>query len=176
MSVVLRLADLNDAKLLSELGIISFTEAFGKDNSEEDIKIYFLEAFDEDKIKNELRDKEVTYIIALGENNEAVGYAKLNRNEHPGELNGIASVQLQRIYVRQKVKGQKIGALLMRKCIDIAKKDNRNVLWLTVWQENKEAINFYYKWGFEICGYKQFKIGNKIDDDFMMKKELSVKY
>ena len=25
--------------------------------------------------------------------------------------------------------------------------------------KNKEAIEFYYKWGFEICGHRYFKIG-----------------
>jgi diamine N-acetyltransferase len=173
MSFILRIAHANDSKLLSELGKTCFCEAFGKDNAEDDLKNYLEESFKEEEIKAELQNKDITYLIAVDENNEAVGYAKLNRDEKPEELNGIPSIQLQRIYVRQKVKGKKAGALMMQKCMEIAKKENRKFLWLTVWEENKEAIEFYYKWGFEICGHRYFKIGKKIDDDYMMKKELS---
>lgn|SRR6185436_14085131 len=173
MSFSLRIAEIKDSKLLSELGKTCFMEAFGKDNSEDDLKSYLEESFNEEEIKSELQDPGINYIIAMDENKEAVGYAKLNRDEKPDELNGAPSVQLQRIYVRQKIKGKKIGAMMMQKCLDIAINENRKFLWLTVWEENKSAIDFYYKWGFEICGHRYFKIGKKIDDDYMMKKELS---
>lgn len=173
MPFIVRLADENDSKLLADLGSISFSEAFGQYNSEEDLKNYLAESFNEEKIKAELSDKNFTYIIAYDENQQAVGYSKLNWKEIPKELAGSKAVQLQRIYVRQKVKGKKVGALMMEKCIELVKKKNVNCIWLGVWQENKEAIDFYKKWEFEIFGYKQFKIGNKTDDDFMMKKNLS---
>jgi len=172
----LRIADVNDSKLLSELGKICFSEAFGKDNSEDDLKDYLENSFKEEDIKSELQNKEITFLIGMDENNEAIGYAKLNREEKPKELNGIVSVQLQRIYVRQRVKRKKLGSLMMEKCIEIAKNENCKFLWLTVWEENKTAIDFYFKWGFEICGHRYFKIGKKIDDDYMMKKELSSGY
>lgn len=174
MTVSIKFADVNDAKLLSELGKVCFSEAFGKDNSEEDLKNYLEESFKEEEIKSELHHKEITYLIVFDETNEAIGYAKLNREENPEELNGITSIQLQRIYVRQKMKGKKAGALMLQKCMEIAKNENRKFIWLTVWEENKEAIEFYYKWGFEICGHRYFKIGKKIDDDYMMKKELQL--
>ena len=72
-----------------------------------------------------------------------------------------------------KIKGKKLGALMMEKCIEIAKTENLKFLWLTVWEENKTAVDFYFKWGFEICGHRYFKIGKKIDDDYMMKKDVS---
>ena len=172
MSFILRIADDNDSKLLSELGKICFIEAFGKDNTEDDLKNYLDESFKEEEIKSELQNPDITYLIAIDENKEPVGYAKLNREEKPEELNGIPSIQLQRIYVRQNTKGKKIGALMMQKCMDIAKNENRKFIWLTVWEENKSAIDFYFKWGFEICGHRYFRIGKKIDDDYMMKKEV----
>ncbi|MEO5570740.1 MAG: GNAT family N-acetyltransferase [Bacteroidia bacterium] len=176
MPFILRVADANDSQLLSELGKICFVEAFGRDNTEDDLKNYLEESFKEEEIKGELQNNEITYLILIDENNEPAGYAKLNREEQPSELNGLPSIQLQRIYVRQKVKGKKLGKLMMERCLEIAKTENRKLLWLTVWEENKDAIDFYYKWGFEICGHRYFKIGKKLDDDYMMKKELSSDY
>lgn len=173
MSVTIKIADANDSKLLAKLGAVCFSEAFAQYNSEEDLKNYLAEAFSEEMINADLQDKHFTYIIAFDEKHQAVGYSKLNWKETPNELAELKVVQLERIYVRQKVKGKKVGALMMEKCIELAKKKNINSIWLGVWQENIEAINFYKKWGFEIFGYKQFKIGNKVDDDFMMKKNLT---
>jgi ribosomal protein S18 acetylase RimI-like enzyme len=172
MLFVLRFADINDAKLLSELGKICFSEAFGKANPEEDLKHYLEESFKEEGIKNDLTNPAISYLIVEDENFSPVGYAKLNRNTHPEELNGARAIQLNRIYVRQKVKKKKAGALMMQKCIEIAKNEHYQFIWLAVWEENKEAIEFYHSWGFEICGHRYFKIGNKIDDDYMMKKQI----
>ena len=174
MPFILRFADINDSLLLSELGKICFSEAFGNDNPEDDLKMYLEKSFKEEEIKSELQNNNIIYLIACYENGEAVGYSKLNSEENPPELKHNRSIQLQRIYVRQKTKGKKLGALMMEKCIAIAENENYKFIWLTVWEENKHAIDFYFKWGFEICGHRYFKIGNKIDDDFMMKKTLSV--
>lgn len=170
MPVQLRIGVADDAKLLAQLGAVCFSEAFARHNDPEDFKNYLAEAFDEEKIKQELLDSELTFIIAFDESNEPAGYAKLNRKETPKELNKQEAIQLQRIYVRQQIKGKKVGALLMQKCIDILLAEKRKVLWLGVWQENYDAIAFYKKWGFEIFGVKQFIIGNKVDDDYVMKK------
>lgn len=171
MPLILTFAGLNDYKLLSDLGATCFSEAFAQYNDPEDLKKYLAKAFDAEKIKTELQDKELTYLLAYDEQ-EAIGYAKLNRKEIPDELKGFDTIQLERIYVRQKVKGKKVGASLMQKCIEIAKGENKKIIWLGVWQENKIAIDFYNKWGFGIFGVKKFIIGDKVDDDYMMKKKL----
>lgn len=171
-TVSLRIAGTGDSKLLSELGITCFTEAFGKYNSPEDLKIFLAGTYDEQKIFSELGDKIYTYIIAEDEKPEAIGYVKLSRKEIPEAIAGTSTIQIERIYVRQKIKGKKVGSLLMKKCIEIAQSENYHSIWLGVWQENKTAIDFYHKWGFENFGYKQFKIGNKVDDDFMMMKKI----
>ncbi len=172
MPFSLRIAGLSDSKLLSELGMVCFTEAFSKYNSPEDLKVFLTETYKEEKIKAELSNNNFLFIIAEDDKREAIGYVKLNRNEMPEELAGTRSMQIERIYVREKIKGKKVGAMLMEKCIAIAQSENYDSIWLGVWQENKTAIDFYFKWGFEIFGFKQFKIGNKVDDDFMMKKDL----
>jgi ribosomal protein S18 acetylase RimI-like enzyme len=172
MSVSLKIADENDAKLLSELGAITFSEAFGEFYNQQDLKNYLQDAFDEGAIKKELLDGDYTFILAFDENKNPLGYAKLNWSELPKHISNSEAVHLQRIYVRGNMKGKKVGAHLMEKCIEVAKQKNRNIIWLGVWQENKIAIDFYKQWGFETFGYKQFMIGDSIDDDFMMKKVL----
>ena len=175
MPVVLRIANEKDSKLLSDLGKVCFTEAFGQYNSPEDLKTFLAETYDEIKIADELKSDNCTYFIAE-ENNDAVGYLKLSGGEKPKELIEKRTIQIDRIYVRKHLIGKKVGALLMQKCIEVAQNENCDTIWLGVWQENKTAIDFYLKWGFEIFGTKQFRIGNKVDDDYMMKKQTPPNY
>lgn len=161
-----------DFKTLAELGRKAFYEAFGSYNDPADMQTYLDLAFNPDTIRQQLLDKEVTYLIANYEN-EPVGYAKLKRNVTFHGLEGKNAIQLERIYSLQAFIGKKVGKALMEEVIQIAKKEKFETIWLSVWQENKIAIDFYKKWGFKVIGYKQFIIGKEVNDDFVMALDLN---
>jgi ribosomal protein S18 acetylase RimI-like enzyme len=60
----------------------------------------------------------------------------------------------------------------MQRCIEIAKEMHREIIWLGVWEHNQQAINFYTKWGFEKFGEHDFVLGNDVQTDWLMKKDL----
>ena len=62
--------------------------------------------------------------------------------------------------------------LLAEECINQAKLKGCDVLWLGVWKQNKKAIAFYTKCGFEIFGEQIFTLGSDPQQDWLMKKEL----
>jgi ribosomal protein S18 acetylase RimI-like enzyme len=45
-------------------------------------------------------------------------------------------------------------------------------LWLGVWEKNIKAMDFYKKSGFEIFSQHSFKLGNDIQQDWMMRLEI----
>jgi ribosomal protein S18 acetylase RimI-like enzyme len=165
--ITTRIANKKDFELLADLGRRAFQEAFGKHNDAADMQAYLDLAFHPDTIARQLADDSVSYLIALYKD-EPVGYAKLKSNSVPPEWVGENCIQLERIYTLQAFIGKKIGKALMEECISIAKKLGFDSIWLSVWQENKVAIDFYKKWGFKIIGYKKFIIGKEVNDDFVM--------
>jgi len=48
----------------------------------------------------------------------------------------------------------------------------KEIVWLGVWEKNNRAISFYKKWGFEKFGEHSFTLGDDIQNDWLMKKEL----
>ena len=60
----------------------------------------------------------------------------------------------------------------MQHVIKYSKQNEFETLFLGVWQENKRAVSFYKKVGFEIFDTRQFKLGQRICEDFMMKLNL----
>lgn len=66
---------------------------------------------------------------------------------------------MQRIYVVEKLKGQKIGNELMEKCRDVAREKDYVTLWLGVWDQNIPAQRFYERLGMAKIGTTGFTDG-----------------
>ncbi len=170
-SLTITKATTADAAMLSELGIITFTEAFAAANKQEDMNKYLAEAMGVTKIAGELADEQNLFLVAWY-NGEPAGYAKLGFTRKP-EAEGFASpVELERIYVLKKYYGKKIGAALMNMCLTYAINRNYKTMWLGVWQHNNHAISFYKHWGFELYGTHPFMLGDDLQTDELMKKVL----
>lgn len=156
-----------DFELVSALGRRAFYEAFGEYNKPEDMQAYLDLSFSPETIRQQLEDPEVIFFVARYQD-DPVGYAKLKCNSAPPELQGKKCIQMERIYALKAYIGKKIGKSLMEKCIETSRQEGYKYLWLGVWQQNKLAIDFYKKFNFEIIGYKKFKIGNQVTDDYVM--------
>ena len=82
-------------------------------------------------------------------------------------------LEIARLYVLKDFIGQKVGAALMKECISIAKGKGKQSIWLGVWEKNQRAIDFYSRWGFEKFSECDFLLGDDMQKDWLMKKELS---
>jgi len=61
----------------------------------------------------------------------------------------------------------------MQVSLEIARKKQKQFIWLGVWEKNKRAIDFYTRWGFEKFGEWDFLLGNDLQRDWLMKKALT---
>ena len=68
--------------------------------------------------------------------------------------------------------GKGVGSALMNKCIDIAREKDYHTVWLGVWEHNHRAIEFYTRWGFEKFAEHDFILGNDVQKDWLMKKDI----
>ncbi len=101
------------------------------------------------------------------------GYVKMREGGTKPGLEHKRSLEIARIYVINAMIGKGVGSILMQRCIDVALEMNKELLWLGVWKENNTAIDFYKRWGFEIFGEQDFLLGNDLQKDWLMKKDLS---
>jgi len=121
-------------------------------------------------ITNEHQNPESQFFFALQEDN-VVGYFKINSGIAQTEAISNA-LEVERIYVLTRYKGQGIGRIMINHTIKIAKKQKCKSLWLGVWNQNPAAIGFYKKMGFEVFDTHSFYIGDDEQTDFMMRIEL----
>ena len=167
--VTIKIAGIDDASEVAEIGRLTFYETWRPVNTEEDMQIYLEDSFDERKIKKDLSASDTNLFLSARLNAKTIGYAKMRRDRTYDEFKGEKVIELERIYVKLEYQEKKIGKLLMDKCIEIAKSENSVWLWLGVNNENFKATQFYKKYGFRIFGTKKFQLGNAEDEDFLMK-------
>lgn len=65
---------------------------------------------------------------------------------------------MDRLYLLQEFYDLKLGLKLLEFNIAISKKANQLGMWLYTWAENKRAVSFCLKTGFDIIGKADFKI------------------
>jgi len=170
-SIVLKKAISADLQTLQQIGKETFYETFSKHNSEAEMQKYLAESFASEKILKELNTPESQFFIAW-EDESPVGYLKVNSGKAQTELQDGTAIEIERIYVKSSHQGKKVGQLLFDKALEIARQQNKNYIWLGVWEENKKAVNFYTKNGFTEFDKHIFRLGNDEQTDLMMKKVL----
>ena len=170
-NILITKTNTNQVHQLQEIGKETFHETFAEVNSEENIKTYLEKEFAIENLQAQLNNKDSAFYFATLDDN-IIGYLKINFGPSQTELKDNASLEIERIYVLKEFHGKKIGQLLYDKAIQIAKEKKVDYIWLGVWEENKKAIHFYTKNGFEVLDKHLFKLGNDEQTDLMMKLHL----
>ena len=172
MDLLIRKAEISDIKIICALGITTFYEAYFASDDSNDLAEYVLENFSFRQVKKELKDKNSTFFIAEIETS-AVGYAKLRENSPAECLKGENTVEIQRIYILEKMKGKRVGDRLMQICFDEARRKNYESVWLGVWEQNLAAQKFYQKYDFIKVGELQFPYGDTVGINYVLKLDLA---
>ena len=174
MSLIsIRQAGSEDAKLLTDLAYTTFWDAFAHHpkNAPDDLNHYMRQAFNQEQTTAELADPKNIFIIAEIDG-EAAGYAKIVIDHIEPGITAERPVELARLYSHQKYLGQGVGKTLMEACFDRAREEDRDVMWLGVWEYNPRAQRFYEKNGFRVVGSHVFQLGKDAQTDLLMQREI----
>jgi ribosomal protein S18 acetylase RimI-like enzyme len=169
--LTVRTATLKDVDLIVSLGRQAFSETFAAVNSAENMNRYLDSTYNRGKIEEEFGDKSSVFFVAEADQ-EPVGFAKVRNSDAPGELSETRTLEIERIYVLKKMVGKGIGNILMSRCLQHARIERTEVVWLGVWESNFSALRFYEKWGFTHFSQHVFMLGNDAQTDLLLKKDL----
>ena len=157
----------NDAELLRQISIRTFRQSYEHLNTPENFRSYLNEAFQIQKLKDEINNPESTFYFV--ENSQGVlGYLKINIGDSQTENRSEECLEVERLYLDQTHQGQGIGSEMMHFIFEIAKSKQKSRVWLGVWERNPDAIEFYSKVGFHKSGSHIFKFGDEDQTDIIM--------
>tara|TARA_Y100001001_G_scaffold161591_1_gene186311 strand:+ start:487 stop:1056 length:570 start_codon:yes stop_codon:yes gene_type:complete len=189
MEYSLRQAALEDAETLAALGRRTFYQTFVDFYSKATMERYLSDAFDLGRVARELACPQSRFWLledighsetgAAGKEREgvakgpvAVGYLKLNWGEAQTDLSEHDGLEIERIYLLAEVQGRGLGRVLYDKAIGEAQEQGKDFVWLGVWENNHPAIAFYRSRGFVEVGTHSFQMGDVVDRDLIMRRDL----
>ncbi|PTL38071.1 GNAT family N-acetyltransferase [Alkalicoccus saliphilus] len=171
MSVMLKKCTLDDVSELEKISRETFWETFVHQNSVESMNQYLDRAFHPGQLKKELAHSGSHFFFVYADS-EIAGYLKVNTDEAQSEEMGAESLEIERIYVRNKFQQLGLGKYLLNKAIGMAEEFRKRTIWLGVWEKNDRAIRFYEKKGFVQSGSHSFYMGEEEQIDLIMKKSI----
>ena len=168
MKLTYKRCEKEDLKDLVSISRSTYYDAFIADNSAENMKLYLDLAFSKDNLSSELKNEESEFYFAYLMD-VIVGYFKINWGKAQKEIKDKDAVEIERIYVLREFRRKKLGQEMLEKAIDLAKSKGAKYIWLGVWEKNIKAIRFYERNNFKQFGSHNFKLGNDIQTDILMK-------
>ncbi|GGC77628.1 spermidine/spermine N(1)-acetyltransferase [Thalassobacillus devorans] len=171
MEVTISKCTLEDACQLREVGYETFKETFEHQNSPENMNAYLDKAFTLNQLEKELSNASSRFFFVYFKQDVA-GYLKVNVGEGQTEDMGEDAIEIERIYIKNKFQKHGLGKRLLEKAIELARNENKQKIWLGVWEKNENAIAFYEKMGFVQTGAHSFYMGDEKQTGFIMTKNL----
>ena len=115
--------------------------------------------YDDEELRELLKDPERPILVALGEGGEVLGYAFCVYQRHQGEgsFNDMTTLYLDDLCVDETCRGRHVGQALYQAVLDLARGNGCYNVTLNVWSCNESAMRFYEK-----CGLKPQKVGMEV--------------
>ena len=120
---------------------------------------------------SEIDDPHYAFRLAEEDDGRLAGFIKLGPPNLPVDT-PPHSIELRQLYVLTPWQGEGIAAKLTDWAFDEARRRECKHIQLSVYIDNHRARRFYEKRGFVEVGRYEFKVGNHIDDDRVMRVDL----
>ena len=170
--LTLRPAAAADVPALTRLDVASFVDAFGHLYSKADLAAFLSDAKSEAATAALISDPEGAMQVAERAG-KPVAFCKIGYNcGWPDRARGTRAMELKQLYAAASATGSGVGSALMDWALDALRAAGADEVQLSVWSGNRGAQRFYARYGFEKIADVTFKVGEQIDDEFLLAKLL----
>jgi GNAT superfamily N-acetyltransferase len=140
---------IKDAKKLSDIAIRAYKDFYlylWYDNGD----WYIKHSFTPSVIEKQLANPNNAFFL-LNEQENPVGFLKLNIDQPLGGYDQYDAMEVERIYFTKPATGKGHGRRVMEFCYEYARALKKEIIWLKA-MDSSDAVLFYKKLEFDICG------------------------
>ena len=162
----IREAGIADVAAIREIANQTWWPTYGPILSAEQISYMLGVLYSEEKITNQIANREQTFLILVEDDNQPVAFAGYSPREEDPEI-----YKLHKLYCLPQTQGKGYGKILINAVEAEVIASGKHVLDLNVNRFNT-ARSFYEKKGFEVIYEEDIAIGEYWMNDFVMRKLL----
>ena len=168
----LRPATMADLPAVTSLAVASFVAAFGHLYSDADLTAFLREAKSEAATAALIADPHGAMQVA-SRNGAPIAYCKIGyKCGWPAHARGQRAMELKQLYAAASATGSGVGSALMDWALAALAAAGADEVQLSVWSGNHGAQRFYARYGFEKIADVTFKVGEQIDEEFLLARML----
>lgn len=165
-----RAASSQDIPQLAALGRELFIETWGTLYSSQDLNSFLEQVHSPEGVACDLAE-DCCYWIAQS-SAQWIAYCKAGPVHVPVDIGGRRAAELRQMYVRQPYHGTGVADQLMELFLQWTSQHQIQDAYISCWSENHRALAFYKRYGFsKFCQYK-FRVGQQLDDEYILKRVL----
>lgn len=174
--LVVRRARGADADALQQVAAVTFPLACPPNSTPENIAAFVAANLSAEVFAHHLVDPARTIFLAELDGVPA-GYTMLVAEEpHDPDVAAAVirrpTVELSKCYVMPGLHGRGVAHALMAVTVEEARERGAKSIWLGVNDQNARANRFYEKSGFVTVGTKSFRLGDRLESDFVKERVL----
>jgi ribosomal protein S18 acetylase RimI-like enzyme len=163
-----RTAEAADAASLAEFMSRNFLAAYGHCSTPANIQATIAKHYGLEAQLRQIADGRYANLL-MERDGLLAGHAQLRFGSGaPEAVEPLPGAEIGRFYVDTAFHGKGLAQPLMAKVREVASARGARSLFLSVWQEQAQAIRFYEKEGFRIAGTLVFEVGDDPKDDWLM--------
>lgn len=171
MDYTIKAITTDDVKELQDISRETFKKTFDPYTAPEDMARFLKEDYETNKLINEINNPHSRFFFLMVQD-EVAGYLKINDEDAQTESVKDNALEVERIYLRDKFQHKGLGLVLIKLAEKIARQENRDYMWLGVYEKNLVAQKFYAKDGFERISQHVFQVGADPQIDYILAKKL----
>jgi ribosomal protein S18 acetylase RimI-like enzyme len=161
-----------DLPELTEVAARTFPLACPPSVTQDNVSAFIAENLTQVHFAGYLTDSDRLILVARRDG-RMIGYAMLVRGVPDDDdvrraVTARPTVEISKMYVLPDDHGAGASAALMVEALRQAQVLDARSVWLGVNQHNERAQRFYAKHGFTINGTKTFRLGTRIENDYVM--------
>lgn len=161
----------DDVKELQAISRETFKKTFDAYTAPDDMARFLKEDYETNKLIAEINNPNSRFFFLMVKD-EVAGYLKVNVGDAQTEDLKPNALEVERIYLREKFQHQGLGLVLIKLAEKLAREENKDYMWLGVYEKNLVAQKFYAKDGFERVSQHVFQVGDDAQTDYLLAKKL----
>lgn len=172
MKYTIKKVTINDLKKLQAISRETFKKTFDPFTKAEDMSVFLQENYASEKLSREINNPDSRFFFLVVKK-QVAGYLKVNIEKAQTEKLKENSLEIERIYLREKFQHKGLGLALIKYAEDLARKEQKDYMWLGVYEKNLNAQKFYAKDGFKRISQHVYQVGEDPQMDYLLIKKLN---